>query len=65
MPADALGRRFALAGYLPEYGASCRGFEAAFCCAALVLPDDTCADAVTEAANKTAVTAADIAPVLM
>jgi hypothetical protein len=55
----------ALAGYLPEYGASCRGFEAAFCCAALVLPDDTCADAVTEAANKTAVTAADITPVLM
>jgi len=31
----------------------------------LVLPDDTYADAVTEAANKTAVMAADIAPVLM
>ena len=34
-----------LGRYLPESGVSCCGFEAAFCCAALVLPDDTCADA--------------------
>ena len=30
-------------GYFPEFGSSC-DLEAAFCCAALVLPDDTWAD---------------------
>ena len=50
---------------MPELGASCRGFEAAFCCAALVLPDDTWADAATVPASKTVVTRADIRPVFM
>jgi hypothetical protein len=41
--------------YLPEFGGSCFFSEAAFCCAAFVLPDDTCADAMLQsvaAANK-------------
>ena len=34
--------------YLPEFGGSCFLSEAAFCCAAFVLPDDTCADASSQ-----------------
>ena len=34
--------------YLPEFGGSCFLSEAAFCCAAFVLPDDTCADAMSQ-----------------
>ena len=34
--------------YLPEFGDSCFLSEAAFCCAAFVLPDDTCADAMSQ-----------------
>ena len=35
-------------GYLREFGGSCFLSEAAFCCAAFVLPDDTCADAMLQ-----------------
>ena len=34
--------------YLPEFGDSCFLSEAAFCCAAFVLPDDTWADAMSQ-----------------
>jgi hypothetical protein len=34
--------------YLPEFGGSYFLSEAAFCCAAFVLPDDTCADAMSQ-----------------
>ena len=41
-----VGREFAC--YLPESCGSCCGLEAEFCCAASVLPDDTCADAASQ-----------------
>jgi hypothetical protein len=34
--------------YLLEFGGSCFLSEAAFCCAAFVLPDDTCAVAMLQ-----------------
>jgi hypothetical protein len=34
--------------YLLEFGGSCFLSEAAFCCAAFVLPDDTCANATSQ-----------------
>lgn len=54
-----------LVRYLPEPGVSFCCFEAAFCCAASVLPDDTCADAAMVPASNAAATIADSKPVLM
>jgi hypothetical protein len=63
--AAAIAAFSSLGRYLPEPGVSLCCFEAAFCCAAFVLPDDTCADAAMVPASNVAATIADSKPVLM
>jgi hypothetical protein len=51
--------------YLPEFGWPCFWSDAAFCCAALVLPDDTWADTVSVPLSMTATKTATRKHVLM